>query len=100
MKYAGFVILALLTMLCLCACTEISQEIYMNHDGSGKIVERVTLTPRGQRLMRRLQQRTGQATVEPIFVSDAFLQKRFANQIEAHEHHFPRNRSTYLSVAG
>ncbi|MBM4039040.1 MAG: hypothetical protein FJ290_11060 [Planctomycetes bacterium] len=42
---------ALAAALCVCSgCVEIEQEIHMNHDGSGKIVERLALSPRGVRL--------------------------------------------------
>ena len=56
---AGILFLAL-----LCGCVDMEQEIHVNHDGSGKIVERVSVTARGYRLMQGLQMRTGE-TVTP-----------------------------------
>jgi hypothetical protein len=52
------------------------QEIYMNHDGSGKIVEKISVKPRGYRLMKGLEKRRSKTTAEPVLLSDAFFEKR------------------------
>jgi len=60
----------------LCGCVEIEQEIYMNHDGSGKIIERVALTPRGVRMLEGMKKRTGKEIGTPYLLSDEHLQAR------------------------
>lgn len=54
-------------------CVEIEQEVHMNHDGSGKIVETVALTARGVRLFEGMKKRTGStAAIPAIFSEEAF----------------------------
>jgi hypothetical protein len=70
-------ILFLLVPLLLAAgCVDVRQEIHMNHDGSGKIVEKIVVKPRGIRLMKGLQARKGKKIDHPTLLSDEFFQKR------------------------
>lgn len=61
--------------LLLAGCLEIEQEVFMNHDGSGKIVEKVALSPRGVRLVEGLGKRTGKP-VSPVLFSEESYQTR------------------------
>ncbi len=70
------VFVSLLALAFLCGCVDFRQEIYMNHDGSGKIVEKISIRPRGYRMMKGLETRKGKKTDEPIILSDAFFEKR------------------------
>lgn len=62
--------------LLLCSCVEIEQEIHMNHDGSGKIIERVALTPRGVRILEGMKKRTDKSETVPYLLTDKHLQER------------------------
>ncbi len=51
---------ALAAVMCAgSGCVEIEQELRMNHDGSGKIVEKIALSPRGVRLMEAAARNPG-----------------------------------------
>ena len=67
---------AVLAMAVLTGCIELHQEIHVNHDGSGKIVERISVQRRGYRMMKGFQARTGKSVEEPALLSDEFFQKR------------------------
>lgn len=75
----GSVALAAIT---LSGCIEVHQEIHVNHDGSGKIVERISVTPRGYRMMKGYQARTGKKAEGPALLSDEFFRKRSASMGE------------------
>ncbi len=63
-------------LVLLCGCVDMRQEIHVNHDGSGKIVERIQLTPRGKRMMEGFGKKKGVANLDPIVLSDALFQER------------------------
>jgi hypothetical protein len=60
----------------LCGCVDMKQEIHVNHDGSGKIVERIQLTPRGKRMMEGFRKKKGMEALDPVVLSDALFQER------------------------
>lgn len=66
----------LLAGLLSAGCVDIEQEILMNHDGSGKIVEKIALTPRGMRLFEGMKKRTGSDAAAPAIFSDEAFQAR------------------------
>lgn len=61
-------------VLLFCSCVEIEQEIHMNHDGSGKIIERAALTPCGVRMLEGMKKRTGKSETTPYLLTDEHLQ--------------------------
>jgi hypothetical protein len=69
-------VLLLIPLLLAAGCVDVRQEILMNHDGSGKIVEKIVVKPRGIRLMKGLQARKGKKIDHPTLLSDEFFQKR------------------------
>jgi hypothetical protein len=62
-------------MLLICGCVQITQEVHINHDGSGKIVEKITVLPRGVRLLEGMKKRKGGSGV-PVLLSEEAFQKR------------------------
>jgi hypothetical protein len=68
--------LLLIPLLLAAGCVDVRQEIRMNHDGSGKIVEKIAVKPRGIRMMKGLEKRKGKKTDHPVLLSDEFFQKR------------------------
>jgi hypothetical protein len=50
---------------------EIEQELRMNHDGSGKVVEKLALSPRGVRLM----QAAGRDAIPALFTEESFQER-------------------------
>ena len=67
---------AVLVTACLTGCIEFHQEIHVNHDGSGRIVERISVKRRGYDMMKGFEARTGKTVKEPVLLSDEFFQKR------------------------
>ncbi len=68
-------------MMCglLCAlmgCADVKQVIHLDHNGAGKIVETVTVTPRGIRMLQGMAKRSGGALETPKLLSDEALQAR------------------------
>jgi hypothetical protein len=52
------------------------QEIHVNHDGSGRIVEQIQLTPRGKRMMEGFRKKKGGKDLDPLVLSDSLFQER------------------------
>ncbi|MBA4388613.1 MAG: hypothetical protein C0404_11575 [Verrucomicrobia bacterium] len=73
-KYIPLIVV-MAAILFVSGCVDVEQEIYMNHDGSGKIVEKVSLTPRGVRLVEGQKKRTGQGG-SPVLLTDEVFQAR------------------------
>ena len=69
-------LLLLIPMLVAAGCVDVRQEIHMNHDGSGKIIEKIVVKPRGIRMMKGLEKRKGKKIDHPALLSDEFFQKR------------------------
>jgi hypothetical protein len=69
-------LLLLIPLLLAAGCVDVRQEIHMNHDGSGRIVEKIAVKPRGIRMMKGLEKRKGKKTDHPALLSDEFFQKR------------------------
>jgi len=69
--------IALAGMLCLCSgCVEIEQEIHMKHDGSGTITEKISLSPRGVRLMEAADRNAGAANaLSRLFTEEGFQER-------------------------
>jgi len=76
MRTQMFLPLVMVMALGLAGCVDIEQEIHMNHDGSGTIVEKVALTARGVRLFEGMKKRTGSNATAPALLSDEAFQAR------------------------
>jgi len=73
----GMLVAAVMAAVLLSAgCVDIDQEIHMNHDGSGKIIETLALTPRGVRLFEGMKKRTGSSASAPAIFSEETFQTR------------------------
>jgi hypothetical protein len=69
-------LLVLVPLTLAAGCVDVRQEIHMNHDGSGKIIEKIVVKPRGIRMMKGLEKRKGKKIDHPALLSDEFFQKR------------------------
>jgi hypothetical protein len=78
MKRMNFRVGMLLTALAFSGwgCVEIEQEVHVNHDGSGKIVEKIALSPRGVRMLEAAGREGGAAGALPALFSEEAFQER------------------------
>jgi hypothetical protein len=76
MKKQMILMVVMVAALLSAGCVDIEQEIHMNHDGSGKIIETVSLTARGMRLFEGLKKRSGTGGAAPAMLSEEAFQTR------------------------
>ncbi len=74
---------AMLMLVAVClGCVEIEQEIHVNHDGSGRIVEKIALSPRGARMLAGAARQAGRAAEESALFSEECFQERLKSMGE------------------
>lgn len=80
-RRAGKLAAALFLAACL-GCVEIEQEIHVNHDGSGRIVEKINLSPRGARMLEGAARQAGQPARQTALFSEEVFQERLKSMGE------------------
>jgi hypothetical protein len=68
----------ILFLLAACGCVDIRQEVHVNHDGSGKIVEKISVLPRGLRLIEGMKKRKGVGGVAVLLTEESFQARKKA----------------------
>jgi len=68
--------LSVVAMLGLLGCVDVHQTLYMQHDGSGRLVESIRVLPRAVRLMKGRTFRDGKGAERFALLSDEAVQRR------------------------
>ncbi|MFC1671926.1 hypothetical protein ACFL01_02200 [Planctomycetota bacterium] len=61
-----------LCVLLICGCVDVNQVTHLEHDGSGKIVEKISVLPRGLRLLKGMEKRGGGAAAAALLTEESF----------------------------
>ncbi len=65
-----------ISLLLVCGCVDIRQDIHVNHDGSGKIVEKISVLPRGLRLIEGMKKRGGGGGIPALLTEESFQARK------------------------
>ena len=76
MKKKILCFLGIAVVLLSSGCVDMEQEVHINHDASGKIIERVAVTARGLRLLEGMRKRAGKGGPTSLTMMNKAFQER------------------------
>ncbi len=79
----ALVLSGLVSLLFVCGCVDVRQVVHVNHDGSGKIVEKISVLPRGLRMIEGMKKRKGGSGISVLLTDESFqIRKKAMGEVE------------------